>query len=501
MAGKRFFLVSLCFLLLGPSSEAQVQDSSSLAVIQRIDACMQSGNVDRACIDALNNLVDSAWISIYEVDTLSARLHKITVFAEHSGYEAGYAKALLHYGRFLVRRHENIHALRCLYKAEKIFAVSNDLENQAYTSLQIGLAYYGQKIYSTAEKHFFRSTELYRKTGDQSKLGTSLYLAGLCNSELKKFFLAKSSFLTARKIKSSLNDERGVAECNTGLGQLFINMNLPDSALVYLEASLGYLLKSKKENARAKFYLMKASALVEKNRYDEAFDLVQTGFALAEKHSVTNLRLDAYKLFSEIEDKRNHIAEAYNFQKKYLALHDSLYNEEDTRTVAQMESAFLMEEQQKEIQQLEKEAKLRKTLFIAFLVIATLSLIIAFILFRLYRFKQKTNEKLNVTLAELRAAQEQLIRHEKLAALGKLASNLAHEIQNPLNFVNNFSDLATELCKELAHAKTEAEKKEIIITLTENLSKINDHGKRADAIIKKVQKQLLEGTGYKLFED
>jgi CRP-like cAMP-binding protein len=94
------------------------------------------------------------------------------------------------------------------------------------------------------------------------------------------------------------------------------------------------------------------------------------------------------------------------------------------------------------------------------------------------------NKELSETLDELKATQIQLIQQEKLASLGQLTAGIAHEIQNPLNFVTNFSKLSVELMNELESSTSDEEKKEIANDLKQNLERINHHGKRADSIVK-----------------
>ena len=113
---------------------------------------------------------------------------------------------------------------------------------------------------------------------------------------------------------------------------------------------------------------------------------------------------------------------------------------------------------------------------------------------------REQKEKLEVTLADLRSTQAQLIQSEKMASLGELTAGIAHEIQNPLNFVNNFSEVNKELLAEMTEEIKKGnydEVKALAKHVEDNQEKINHHGKRADAIVKGMLQHSRSSSGVK----
>ena len=121
-----------------------------------------------------------------------------------------------------------------------------------------------------------------------------------------------------------------------------------------------------------------------------------------------------------------------------------------------------------------------------------------------FELLKEEKKKTDVALRELTATQAQLIHAEKMASLGQLTAGIAHEIQNPLNFVNNFSEVSVELIEEMKEELAVGHDKvavEIAEDIMQNLEKIKQHGKRADAIVKGMLEHSRTSTGEKVLTD
>jgi signal transduction histidine kinase len=187
-----------------------------------------------------------------------------------------------------------------------------------------------------------------------------------------------------------------------------------------------------------------------------------------------------------------------------LAVKDSIYSQEKVKQLQNL--AFNEQIRQQELAA-EREAHFNRIKIYGLIAAGIVFLVISLILLRNNRNKQKAytllqfqKEITEKTLDDLKTTQTQLIQSEKMASLGELTAGIAHEIQNPLNFVNNFSDVNTELIDE---AKQEIDKgntneaKTILDDLKENEQKINHHGKRADAIVKNMLQHSRISSGKK----
>ena len=229
---------------------------------------------------------------------------------------------------------------------------------------------------------------------------------------------------------------------------------------------------------------------------------------------------DSSQELSNAFAKEGDYAQAYRYYLQYSAYKDSLTAEATTRRLASLQYNQNLLKKEAQIKLLTKDQQLRdqevrRQQQFVLVLIGCIALLVVFslLLTRNNRAKLRANRQLNeqkealqVTLNQLKTTQTQLIQAEKMASLGELTAGIAHEIQNPLNFVNNFSEVSSELVTELIENRRNAMRdeeleSELLGDVQQNLQKINQHGNRASAIIKGMLQHARQSGGQKEHTD
>ena len=231
-------------------------------------------------------------------------------------------------------------------------------------------------------------------------------------------------------------------------------------------------------------------------RSDSAIFYANKTMAGGELQKSPQVKMMAARILAKEFEKSDPV-KSNKYLNIYIEASDTLNSGEKRKQL----ELITLNEQQLAFEQQERETAFRnRVIQITFIGILFFLALFSLQLWRNNRFKQKANQKLEASYAELKAAQAQLIQSEKMASLGELTAGIAHEIQNPLNFVNNFSEVNKELVDELQLELKSGNIDEAIglsNSIRDNEDKISHHGKRADAIVKGMLQHSQSSSGVK----
>jgi signal transduction histidine kinase len=240
------------------------------------------------------------------------------------------------------------------------------------------------------------------------------------------------------------------------------------------------------------------------NQTDSAIYYAEKGLFEATRVSYSLGILNASEILAEQYDSKDAVKALY-YLKLAKKTRNKIYGAGNIQIIRDMIAQN--EDKQQALQEARIESRNRIRLNTLLGSLFTL-LVIAILLFRNNRIKQKAKQKIENAFDQLKATQAQLIQSEKMASLGELTAGIAHEIQNPLNFVNNFSELNQEMLEELEseRLKTKGDRDEklqddLLNDIKENELKISHHGKRADEIVKGMLQHSRSSTGQKELTD
>ncbi len=417
------------------------------------------------------------------------------------------------------------------------------LRGEANTLNRLSLTFTGIGDFPKALELQYSALKISEDNNFQLEKAACLRRMGFVYTDLKNYSKAIGLFLTALKIDSTIKNKGGVAIAYNNLGLLYQATNNADSALYYNQKAFNELsyykdmaaelyrvrgdieaMKGDKASA-VKFYQQGIQITLKNNDYrnssfiysnlaaiykqmnqpDSSIYYALKGVESGQRSSFKKGILLSANLLAQLYDSVSPNKSLY-YYKIATAVKDSLFGAGNVLIIQAMVTKEEARQKEIELAKTNYQNKLKQYGLTGGLGVLC---IIAFILYRNNLQKQKANKVLETTLKHLKTTQTQLIQSEKLASLGELTAGIAHEIQNPLNFVNNFSEVSVELLEELKSPLTpeggirpgEKMDMEIFSDLSQNLEKITEHGKRASSIVKGMLEHSRASTGVKELTD
>ena len=420
--------------------------------------------------------------------------------------------------------------------------IANDQENEHsmlpehYRKMLVGFSRYMDKDYAKVVQSFLyfflgilyenmnqfdkelaildKAIILGEETKDTLSLGNIYYVLG-------RVYLAKqmpdSAIFFEEKARSLFQhfpeyDPSGV---DLNIGKSWLAKGDFQKATPYLQNA--YLLSGASKYLRGQIAaaLLLAEISLKQGKPDSALHLSAHALDIAKNLKVPELLLRTYTSLASVYTARMQFDSASKYQALIIKLKDSVFNSKQAQQFQNIEADQFQRQQEIESAKKDYHARTRVYgLIIGIIVTLGAALLLwknnidrgkAYV--QLKKQKQETDfqkAKVEETLEELKITQAQLVQREKMASLGELTAGIAHEIQNPLNFVKNFSEVNHELGIELNEAIDKGnleQARKLSQDIAQNLGKIIHHGQRADGIVKGMMLYALAREGRKEITD
>ncbi|MFD2572916.1 tetratricopeptide repeat protein [Spirosoma soli] len=521
--GIRFLFFTL-LATLSTNLYGQAQTSVVDSLRTQLSAHKQ---LDTTRVNLLTTLSDAVRSEDY-TEALELGQEALTL-AQKLRYPRGEANALLALGAAYGDRNDYNKALSYLIQARQRFIVLADSLGSARVAGQMGLVYTQRGDYVPAlslslwalnQANKFNNKQLLQRT--RLRLG-SLYVS------LGDFDEAFSYYSLAMEQFEKTQDEPGICRVLNGLGEIYRTAGNRRQAIRYYNKAIRLARRLGNAQLQAQTESNLAAVEVQNGEYEQAlttahhalktllargeYEVIawtqtilarahlklgrpdsaiyygQRSWNLSRQIGYREVSRDASDILSQAYAEGNDFKQAYRFQLAHTAYNDTLSGIQTRQQLAVLQQKTRSTERLAEARLRAEENRRQRQWLISALIGIGLLGVVAVALWRSNRQQNQANALLRQQQAELKAAQSQLIQSEKMASLGELTAGIAHEIQNPLNFVNNFSEVSIELLDELAQEQAKPARDpdleaELLTDLKQNLEKISHHGGRASSIVR-----------------
>jgi tetratricopeptide (TPR) repeat protein len=381
------------------------------------------------------------------------------------GYDKGRAHALknIGVGNYYLSNYDK--SLEYYLNSLKIMENIEDKEGISSTLNNIGIVYWKLDNYDKALEIYAESLKMMKELKNREGISRSLNNIGLIYITLKNYDKALEFFLETLKITKEIGIKNNIAYCLNNIGNIYWYLGNYDKSLEYYLESLKineeidniYGIAGSTKNVGGVYLKLK--------NYDKSFEYLKKGLKLAKKTKAKDLLQNVYGGFYKLYYEKANYKKSLEYYKLYSEVKDSIFTEESSKKIAEMQTKYETEKKEKENEVLRKNNEIQNLEIIrqtsirnSFIVISLLILILVFVIYQRYRGKKRANKmlsnknqqindqknQLSKTLAELREIQKTLVEVAHRAGMAEIATGVLHNVGNVLNSVKVSSQFLKE---------------------------------------------------------
>ncbi len=486
-----------------------IRPETALNSGQEALAIAESMGDESKTADALSNIGVIHWQMGNFSMALDYHLEALSIY-ETTGNETGIARSTTNIGIIFSDQSHYEKALEYFFRSLLVYEEEEHQPGMAAVFNNIGMVYEHQGDYDLAEQYHLRSLELKKEMNDEKGMSFSFNNLGLVQQGKMNYEKAMEYFNKALEIRVALNDKREIANTASNLGFLYYLLKDSENSGKYLSQALSHYTEVDDKSGIAKTYNYLGKLYMQEGQLALARQSFLESLEIAEQIGLNRMITENYAGLARMMAQLSNYERAYEYQKKYIDIRDSIYTEDSRRKIIELQHMYDREKEESEIQLIEKNEqinmlssqrdKLLRNFLIAGVVLILISLFLLYNRFLIAKNanvlleKQKdeiskTNKKLlglNQSLMEQKKKFEELnhqlnVSNKKLteseknlleinATKDKFFSIISHDLRNPFAAIVSFSRI---LKRDISNL-TNQELKDLALELDKSVLKINN---------------------------